>query len=531
MGPFSLRPRLGLPLAEMPRVSAAALGRRDAVRRPLHETGRVTTVITILLVIVPVLMLTVLPVLVQRRIDWVLNTISDTVDPSREALEDVQLAFALEVAGTRGFLLTGDERYAKRHHEARAARKRAFAKFAELSRHLRLETRPAVADIKRTLDAADGLLDALYGSTITREQYLAILPHQQARFEAVTTATTQLAEAVNEHARSLREQVRTIHGVDALLTIVGTLLALGAIVSITRLSRKYLAVADRERAARDASERAQAEAERRRQELHRLSASHDALIRGFSHDLKNPLGAADGYLFMLEEGVVGPLTTRQKDCVAKTRRSVARAIRLIADLLELARAESGQLALHQMPMDLRVVAARVVDEYRAQADSKGLNLMMDPSGAVPLRSDPSRIGQILGNLISNAIKYTEAGTITLRVAILPDSSGCEHAVVDVSDTGPGIPPQYHRAIFTEFGRVAGAAAPGGAGIGLAISQRIAEALGGRITLDSEPGHGSRFTLWIPFEATPVANPAVEDHEHAVALGAMSAEAAGVRPLS
>lgn len=164
---------------------------------------------------------------------------------------------------------------------------------------------------------------------------------------------------------------------------------------------------ERERAAREASEAAQATAERRREELERIARSRARLVRGLTHDVKNPLGAADGFLLLLEEGVLGKLEDRQRDSVARARSSIRRALELIAGALELARTEAGALKLQSVQLDVGAVIQEAVLEYRAQAEAKDLELTLYTAHDVPtIASDPVRIRQIVGNLLSNAIKYT-----------------------------------------------------------------------------------------------------------------------------
>lgn len=114
-----------------------------------------------------------------------------------------------------------------------------------------------------------------------------------------------------------------------------------------------------------------------------------------------------------------------------------------------------------------------------------------------LASDADRVAQILSNLVSNALKYTKHGGITLRIGTRQDEAAINWAVVDVCDTGPGIPKEDQERVFGEFQRLADSAGTDGAGIGLAISQSVARAIGGQITLASTPGEGSVFTLWLP----------------------------------
>jgi signal transduction histidine kinase len=225
------------------------------------------------------------------------------------------------------------------------------------------------------------------------------------------------------------------------------------------------------------------------------------LVRGFTHDVKNPLGAADGFLALLEDGIMGELAAKQRDSIARARQSIRRALDLITNVLELARAEAGQIEINKASMSPAEVAADTVDEFRAQAAEKGLALNVDTTSARPsIESDAARVRQIIANLVSNAVKYTpENGHI--EVAVRAATNGDAPAAGDwtaiaVSDDGPGIPADKQRTLFTEFTRFDPNAAEG-AGIGLAISQRLAVALGGTISVRSEEGVGSTFTLWLP----------------------------------
>lgn len=248
------------------------------------------------------------------------------------------------------------------------------------------------------------------------------------------------------------------------------------------------------------------ESERRREELERITQSRARLMRGFSHDVKNPLGAADGYAHLLEDGVLGDLTARQTESVGRIRRSIRAALNLIEDLLELARAEAGQIALRRGPTDVREAVREMAEEYRAQANAKGLDMEVRlPADFPVIDSDADRVRQVLGNLISNAVKYTREGQVTVQVdSRTAPGSDAPCIAVDVEDTGPGIASEKQHLLFQEFVRL-DPEADGGAGIGLAISRGIALALGGDITIDSRAGQGSTFTLWLPLNPLGGAN--------------------------
>jgi PAS domain S-box-containing protein len=245
---------------------------------------------------------------------------------------------------------------------------------------------------------------------------------------------------------------------------------------------------ERERAARE-------EAEQRRTELERVTESRAGLIRGFSHDVKNPLTVADMTAQLLE---VADIPDEERENVRSIRRSIRTSLRLIEDLLDIARAEAGQLEIECMTTDVSVIAREVVDDSRAPATAAGLTLEVRVPDALSADTDPTRLRQILGNLISNAVKYAPNSHVTVDAE--PRHTGGprpgDWIAVSVRDTGPGIPDDKKEAVFQEYTRLDPTAQPG-AGIGLAISRRIARLLGGDLTLESEAGQGATFTLWLP----------------------------------
>jgi PAS domain S-box-containing protein len=247
------------------------------------------------------------------------------------------------------------------------------------------------------------------------------------------------------------------------------------------------------------------DSERKREELERVMESRSRLMRGFSHDVKNPLGAADGYLQLLEMGVQGHLTEKQQESVEKVRRALHSALQLIEDLLELARAEAGEIEVERAPMSARDAAREMAEEYRAQAEAEGLTLDVTLPEEFPItKSDSARVRQILGNLISNAVKYTpEGGHIRVSAGVREGGKAPgpgRWVAVNIADTGPGLTEEQQKQLFEEFRRFETAGGERGTGIGLAISRRIARALGGDVTVESEVGVGSTFTLWLPLTA-------------------------------
>lgn len=282
----------------------------------------------------------------------------------------------------------------------------------------------------------------------------------------------------------------------------------------------------------EAARAARAQAETRAQEIERITESRARLMRGFSHDLKNPLGAADGHADLLESGVLGELQPKQRDSLRRIRRTIGDALGLIDELVELARAESGQLELRLVDVPVGRISREVVDEQMPRAEAKGLRLTIDDRPAPAAVADAARVRQILANLVTNAIKYTPEGMVTVRVgterrpvgelqavtvlgrrhddAVLKPvvAGNAMHAPwvrIDVEDTGPGIPAEQQARMFEEFSRLS--TDTPGAGLGLAISRSLAEAMGGSITVRSKPGEGSCFTLWLRPAAAEVADSA------------------------
>jgi PAS domain S-box-containing protein len=237
------------------------------------------------------------------------------------------------------------------------------------------------------------------------------------------------------------------------------------------------------------------ERKRYEEERERLRESRSGLMRGFSHDVRNPLTIADMSAQMLE---ISELSEEQRESVDRIRRSIRTSLRLIDDLLDVARAEAGQLEIECVPTDVGKVAREVAEDFAAPASAVGLELDVCAPEGLEVETDPMRLRQVLSNLLSNAVKYAPQGKVTVR-ALSHDSGGPRPGhwiAVDVADTGPGIPEDKREVIFQEYTRL-DPTAQQGAGIGLAISRRIARLLGGDLTVESEAGRGATFTVWLP----------------------------------
>lgn len=460
-------------------------------RRPL------TPVIFILALL---LALAALTVAIEQQALEVHGDIESVAGPTRETVTDIQLALALETASVRGYLLTGSNLYDARHEEARARRKEAVAELSEIARRTAPEVQALAARLAAELQPADALLDSLFDGRISRDEYIVRLPVQQARFEQVSGTVHDIDEVVQGSTVSKVAWLQDMHR-NAMIVTLGLLALAGlAAVLVSRLGAAYRAMAQRELAAHLESEAARDEAVRRRRETEMLSASRARLARGFTHDVKNPLGAAMGYLDLMAEGVIDSKTGARQ-----AKRAVAQALHLIDELLQLERDRTGEVVVRRREFDLTDVAREVVNDCRALAAGRGLGIITDIPELPPIHSDPERVRQILGNFMSNAVRYTQKGTITVTAEIragasADPSSSPAWAAVSVQDTGPGLTAEQRRELFQEFRRLGTADGTKGSGIGLAISKRLADALGARIEVESEPGVGSCFTLLLPHDA-------------------------------
>lgn len=258
---------------------------------------------------------------------------------------------------------------------------------------------------------------------------------------------------------------------------------------------------ERERARLLARERAaHAEAEFRREQVEQLMESRSRLIRGFGHDLKNPLGAISGHADLLVAGIKGELAAEQKESISRIRQAARSMLHLIEDLVDLSLAQAGELRLAPEDVDIAELVRETAEEHRAEAENAGLELVVHPPGELPrIHTDPRRVRQILSNLLSNAVKYTDEGDrIDLHVERREGGSAPGRGrwiAIDVRDNGPGVPHDQKERIFEEFARLEDGSERG-SGLGLAISRRIARVLGGDVTVESEPDQGATFTLWV-----------------------------------
>ena len=254
-------------------------------------------------------------------------------------------------------------------------------------------------------------------------------------------------------------------------------------------------------AIRDISERKRFEKalQEKNQELANANQAKDRFLAGMSHELRTPLNAIIGFTGTLLMKLPGPLNDEQQKQLRTVQSSARHLLALINDLLDVSKIEAGKVALTFEPVDCVAVAHEVAATLRPQADDKGLEFTFDtPEPSMLLHTDRRALRQIVFNLVGNAIKFTEHGSVRLALST-GESGGARTTEIRIDDSGIGIPLAEQDQLFGAFARVNSArpGAPEGTGLGLHLSQKLAELLGGRITFRSESGKGSSFALILP----------------------------------
>ena len=237
-------------------------------------------------------------------------------------------------------------------------------------------------------------------------------------------------------------------------------------------------------------------------ELANAMQAKDRFLASMSHELRTPLNAIIGFTGTLLMKLPGPLNADQEKQLRTVQTGAKHLLALINDLLDLAKIESGKVDLKLVPTDCREVIDEVAASLRQHAESKGLEFTVAVPLGLTVRTDRRALSQIVINLTNNAIKFTERGSVRLKAERREESGSRTLEInveISVADTGLGIRPEDQAKLFTAFSQVTSRTgqAQEGIGLGLHLSQKLAEALGGRIVLKSEYGRGSTFTLVLP----------------------------------
>jgi signal transduction histidine kinase len=220
-----------------------------------------------------------------------------------------------------------------------------------------------------------------------------------------------------------------------------------------------------------------------------------------SHELRTPLNAIGGYVQLLELGIHGPVTPAQEQALSRISRGQRHLLRLINDVLNLARIESGRVEYAIEDVPLADVVAAVEPMIAPQLEAKGLRWESRVPGHLVATADREKVQQVLINLLGNAVKFTpDGGRVAVEAAPSGDTPGAVQ--LTVSDTGFGIPPDKLDSIFEPFVQVDAShtRVTEGSGLGLSISRDLARGMGGELTVRSTVGEGSTFTLRLPAAA-------------------------------
>jgi signal transduction histidine kinase/CheY-like chemotaxis protein len=251
----------------------------------------------------------------------------------------------------------------------------------------------------------------------------------------------------------------------------------------------------------------------------KANQAKSTFLANMSHELRSPMNAILGFSDIMQNDRT--LSPGQRENLGIIRRSGEYLLSLIDDVLDMAKIEAGRIRLDEEPVDLHAMVSDIITMMRDRAAKKGLDLLLDQSGDFPrlIRGDGVKLKQVVINLLTNAVKFTERGSVSLRLRFLPDEKS-PMISLEVEDSGIGISRDDQAEIFNAFVQVGKANSQKGTGLGLAITKQFIDLMGGSIRVESVPGEGSLFRVELPAkligEAGPEPSPA-KDRARPIAL--------------
>jgi signal transduction histidine kinase/CheY-like chemotaxis protein len=239
--------------------------------------------------------------------------------------------------------------------------------------------------------------------------------------------------------------------------------------------------------------------EERTVELHAANQAKSAFLANMSHELRTPLNAILGFTTRVRDAP--DLADGHRKDLDIVNRSGEHLLHLIDDVLDLAKIEAGRMVVENAPFDVSGLVVGIVEMMRERAGAKNIALLGNATSSVPAfaRSDAVKLRQVLINLLGNAVKFTNQGSVTLRMDAKPLEPGRTLLILEVQDTGIGIAPEDQARIFAPFVQVGNDATHNGTGLGLTITRQFVKMMGGTIDVRSAPGEGSLFRVELPLE--------------------------------
>jgi signal transduction histidine kinase len=461
------------------RVSRAAVGTTPTAMRW-------TSLIAPTFLFVSLLALALLTSIVHFRSRRLQREIAQVM-PAEQLVNNVELALVREMSALHGLALTGNQRFFASYDSARAVEERDLTALVQLAPRFNTELGERIKSLRQLSEQWRRAVPSI--DLARRGRSLESAELESDLYDRVIDEANAIQDLITKEVTVRRQAIDTADLDAWRSTLLFAFLAVVTGAVILWLGTRVRRLGE--------------QAEYGRRELERLMEAKGRLMRGLSHDIRNPLGSIVGYAEILEDGLKGELAPAQREYVTRMGRAAGSALAILDDLLTLSQAEAGTLTIHKAPVELALLLHEAVADYRPQVEHAGLELRTHfPAGPLSITTDAARVRQILGNLVSNAIKYTPAPGQVVLSAALKNGQGTPGSgrwlALEVSDTGPGVPADQREKIFEEFYRIdATATTVKGFGVGLAMSRRTARLLDGDVTVASAGERGSTFSLWLP----------------------------------